>query len=115
VRFLGRRVYLGAAVVMASALALTLQRASAVWAATAIPARTLRRWGRWWRTELTASALFIALQGRLMPPVDATMLPCSLLDRLAGTAIERLNATLRLLAPVTTRTVIDGARFLRGG
>lgn len=99
--------------VVASALALTLQRAAAVWAATAIPARTLKRWGRWWRTDFTASALFIALRGRLVPPVDPAKLPCSLVNRLAGTAAERLEAALRLLAPVTTHTVIDGARFLR--
>jgi len=100
--------------VVASALALTLRRASAVWAATEIPARTLKRWARWWRVELPTTSFFIALQGLLVPPVDPATLPCSLVERLGGTAAEQLTAALRLLAPLTTRSVVDGARFLRG-
>ena len=113
VRFLGRRFYLGAVVVVASALALRLRRASAVWAATEIPARTLKRWARWWRVELPSTSFFIALQGLLVPPVDPARLPCSLVERLGGAAAEQLTAALRLLAPVTTGSVVDGARFVR--
>jgi hypothetical protein len=113
VRFLGRRFYLGAVVVVASALALTLRRASAVWAATEIPARTVKRWARWWRVELPTTSFFIVLQGLLVPPVARATLPCSLLERLGGGASEQLTAALRLLAPLTTGSVVDGARFLR--
>jgi hypothetical protein len=79
-----------------------------------VPARTLRRWARWWREELTATSLFAALSGLLASPLDASRLPCSLLERLAGSAVEQVGALLKLLAPLTTGSVVDGARFLRG-
>jgi hypothetical protein len=118
--FLGRRVYLGAVVIVASALALMLQRAAATLEAgagrraTVVPARTLGRWGRWWKQGLTATSLFAALSGLLASPVDASRLPSSLLERLAGGAVEQVMALLKLLAPLTTGSVTDGARFLRG-
>lgn len=112
--FLGRRVYLGAVVIVASALALTFRQAAARRTATQVPARTLRRWARWWRQELTATSLFTALSGLLASPIDASRLPCSLLERLAGSAVEQVGALLKLLAPLTTGSVVDGARFLRG-
>jgi hypothetical protein len=43
VRFLGRRVYLGAVVIVASAVALTRLTAAAAVRATGVPARTTRR------------------------------------------------------------------------
>lgn len=109
--FLGRRVYLGVVVIVASALA-WLQRAAAH-SATQVPARTLRRWAAWWQTELPVTGLFVALRGLLASPVDAARLPCSLLERLAGGATEQITALLKLLAPLTTGSVTDGARFLR--
>jgi hypothetical protein len=54
------------------------------------------------------------LSGLLASPVEASRLPCSLLERLAGSAVDQLTALLRLLAPLTTGSVADGARFLRG-
>lgn len=114
--FLGRRVYLGAVVLVASALAqllATTASAAARVPAMQVPARTLRRWSRWWQTELTVTGLFVALRGLLASPVDAARLPCSLLERLAGGAAEQITALLKLLAPLTTGSVADGARFLR--
>lgn len=77
------------------------------------PARTLRRWSRWWQTELPVTGLFVALRGLLASPVDTARLPCSLLDRLTGGAVEQVTAMLKLLAPLTTGSVADGAQFLR--
>jgi hypothetical protein len=120
VRFLGRRVYLGAAVLVASALAVLLPGVAAVQQATAIPARTVRRWRTWWRRDFTVSRVFVALAGRVMPPLETAALPLSLLDRLPGTATARLEAALRLLSPLTTRSPTtcaapDLSRFLRSG
>lgn len=117
--FLGRRVYLGAVVLVAGALAQLLATMATATAAahipaTQVPARTLRRWSRWWQTELTVTGLFVALRGLLASPVDAARLPCSLLERLAGGAVEQITALLKLLAPLTTGSVADGARLLRG-
>jgi hypothetical protein len=81
--------------------------------ATQVPARTLRRWARWWQTELPVTGLFVALRGRFASPVETARLPCSLLDRLAGGAAQQITALLKLLAPLTTGSVADSARFLR--
>jgi hypothetical protein len=114
--FLGRRVYLGAVVLLASVIA-RLRRTMACPTTqvptTQVPARTLRRWARWWQTEFTATALFATLRGRLVSPVDEAGLPCSLLERLTGGAVEQVTALLKLLAPLTTGSVPDGARCLR--
>ncbi len=56
VRFLGRRVYIGAVVIVASVAALAAASAQRV---TGVPARTLRRWIRWWRGPFTTSAPFV--------------------------------------------------------
>jgi hypothetical protein len=114
--FLGRRVYLGVVVLVASAIAQLLSAtapAAAPSAATQVPARTLRRWSRWWQSELTQTGLFVALRGLLASPVDAARLPSSLLERFSGGAAEQITALLKLLAPLTTGSVADDARFLR--
>ena len=46
VRFLGRRVYLGAVVIVAAAVALVAATAAAATRSTGVPARTARRWLR---------------------------------------------------------------------
>lgn len=115
VRFLGRRFYLGAVVLVASTLALTPQRASALKAKTGVPARTVQRWLEWWQTEFTATGLFLALAGRIIPPLDRARLPGLLLERLEGTAAERVLAAMRLLGPLTTTSMPDMTRFQRDG
>lgn len=114
VRFLGRKVYVGAVVLLASALALLVRGATELRLSTGIPSRTVGRWGGWWRTEIPVTALFLALAGHLVPPLDTATLPLSLLERLTGTAVERLVSALRLFSPLTTRSVPEGARCLRG-
>jgi hypothetical protein len=113
-RFLGRRVYVGAAVIAASVVALAIQRASAARRATGVPARTLGRWSAWWRGPFTATAVFVAISSRLVPRLDTAMLPRSILDRLGGDALARVRRVLEQLAPLTTTSVADGSRFLRG-
>jgi hypothetical protein len=115
VRFLGRRFYLGAVVLVASTLALTLQRASALKAKTGVPTRTVQRWLGWWQTEFTATGLFLALAGRIIPPLERARLPGSLLERLEGMAAERVLAAMRLLGPLTTTSMPDMTRFQRDG
>ena len=91
VRFLGRRVYLGLAVVLCEALA--------------VPLRTLQRWRRWWREDFMQTPLWQAMCARFMPPVSAQGLPGELLARFAGEATEALQRLLRFLAPLTVRAV----------
>ena len=115
VRFLGRRVYLGATVIVASAIALVISTASAIRRATGIPARTTRRWLGWWHGAFTTTSVFADLSARLVPAVSRSTLPTSLLERLSGDEpARRVQKLLGWLAPITTASTPHGARFLRG-
>jgi hypothetical protein len=114
VRFLGRRVYAGAVVIVASVVGLAHKSARATTRATAVPARTTRRWLRWWRGPFVITAVFVELAARLVPAVDRLRLPTSILERLAVGASDRVQRMLGWLAPITTTTAVDGSRWLRG-
>lgn len=109
-RFLGRRVYLGVVVIVASLVAQALGAAGAK--AAGVPRRTARRWLAWWRGPFLVSEAFLALRARLVG-VDVAAVPTSIVERLPGTAEEQTRAMLHLLAPLTTGSVLDGARFTR--
>lgn len=111
-RFLGRRVYVGAVVVAASIIGLLLQAAGALRKATGVPARTVGRWRSWWQGPFLSTEVFLALRARLVE-VAVTALPASILDRLPGTGEQRMKSMLLLLAPLTTDSVRKGTRFLR--
>jgi hypothetical protein len=114
VRFLGRRVYVGAIVIVASVVALVQAIASAATRATGVPARTTRRWLRWWRGPFVETPVFVEISGRLVPAVERRSLPTSILERLLGPATARVQSLLAWLAPITTTTTVDGSRFVRG-
>jgi hypothetical protein len=103
-RFLGRKVYLGAVVVVVSAMrhGATPVRVARLQALVGTSPRTLTRWRRWWRDVFARSRFWRAAAGRFGTPVTRELLPLSLLDRFAGDARDRLVATLRLLGPITT-------------
>jgi hypothetical protein len=107
VRYLGRRVYLGAVVVLVTAMlgGITATRAAQLREWLGVNVRTLKRWRVWWRETFVASAFWRGAQGRFMPPVAIEALPASLLERFAGDERTRLLHTLGFLAPVTTRRV----------
>jgi hypothetical protein len=114
VRFLGRRVYVGAVVILVSAVALAVATASAVTRTTGVPARTTRRWLRWWRGPFTTTAPFVDLSARLVPAPDRCRLPTSLLERLGRNRTSCLAKLMTWLAPITTTSCPDGSRFVRG-
>jgi hypothetical protein len=105
VRYLGRRVYLGAVVVLVTALSggITAPRAAQLRAWLGVSVRTLKRWRAWWQETFVVSAFWRGAQGRFMPPVATTALPASLLERFAGDERTRLVHALTFLTPVTTR------------
>jgi len=113
VRFLGRRVYLGAAVIAASVIALAAATARACQRTTGISAKTLRRWLRWWRGPFTTTAVFVELSSRILPGISLATLPTSLLAQFAGDASSRIGALLAWLTPLTTVSSPDGSRFVR--
>jgi hypothetical protein len=125
-RFLGRRVYLGVVVVVASmvAQAMALSARVAI-AATGMPLRTLRRWGRWWRVTLPKLPVWLELRARFVPPPpDEADLPRSLVARLSGDGARPedgcggsvneggLLLAACHLAPATTNLVVEGSRFV---
>ncbi len=114
VRFLGRRVYLGAVVIVASVVALAAATAAEIPKRTGIAPRTTRRWVAWWRGPFAETDVFKQLGARLLPPPVRRALPTSILERFAGEAEAKLTALLSCLAPLTTKSVPDGSRFVRG-
>jgi hypothetical protein len=113
VRFLGRRVYVGAIVVLASAVALAAATVSSGVRTTGIPARTTRRWLRWWRGPFTTTGPFVDLSARLVPAPARGRIPTSLLERL-GVGPAAIAKLLVWLAPLTTASCPEASRFLRG-
>jgi hypothetical protein len=104
VRFLGRRVYLAAVVVLVSAMTggVTAKRAALMEEWVGVTRRTLQRWRAWWLRTFPATPFWKGARGRLMPPVEEERLPASLLERFAECA-PRLEACLCFLAPLTAR------------
>jgi hypothetical protein len=113
-RFLGRRVYVGAVVILASIVALMELAVTAARRATGVPARTLRRWGGWWQGPFVVMPVFVELSGLLVPAVDRDRLPASLLERVAVPFPASLQKLLGGLAPITTASCPDASRFVRG-
>jgi len=115
VRFLGRRVYLEAVVMLACVLSLC----GGDVAAAGVPMRTVRRWLGWWSSIFPSLPTWVELRARFAPPPpDESSLPLSLLEQLAAAlgpldAEKILLAAARLIAPVTTQSCPDASRFVR--
>jgi hypothetical protein len=104
VRFLGRRVYLGAVVVLACVLRYgpTPTRVARLREVLGVSGDTLRRWHRWWRTAFVRTAFWRAARARFVPPLDEATLPATLLARFPGEADTAMVALLRFLTPLST-------------
>lgn len=104
VRFLGRRVYVGAVVIVASVVAMMSAAASEASRVTGIAARTMRRWLRWWRGPFTETSTFVQISSRMVPAVSRRLLPVSIVERLGGSDEGRVRHFLGWLQPLTTMT-----------
>lgn len=102
-RFLGRKVYLGAMVVLISAMqsALTPERMKRLKVLVGVSRRTVLRWRDWWRTVFAMSPFWRAHRG-LAPGAREADLPASLLESFDGAALRQLISLLRFLTPITT-------------
>ncbi len=102
-RFLGRKVFLGAMVVLISAMQSGLNRArmKRLKEQVGVSRRTVLRWRDWWRTVFAASPFWRAHRA-LAPAANTADLPASLLQSFAGAVEQQLISLLRFLAPVTT-------------
>lgn len=116
VRFLGRRIYLGAVVVLAAAL----QQGSNRWRAHrlrelfGVSLQTLARWRVWWQEAFVESGFWKAAKAAFSPAVAEALAPGSLLERFGGDELERLAALLRFLAPLSVPAEYAPDRRRRG-
>jgi len=102
--YLGRRVYVGVVLVLASILVsgLTPRRLVRVQADLGVSAQTVRRWRQWWQNGFVESRFWAARRGWLVPPVAVLDLPNDLVGRFVRRpGISRLLALLRFLSPLT--------------
>jgi hypothetical protein len=109
-RFLGRKVYLGAMVVLISAMqsGLNPARMKRLKALVGVSRRTVLRWRDWWHTVFAMSPFWRAHRG-LAPSASTADLPASLLKSFAGTTLQQLISLLRFLVPITTgRGILQG-------
>jgi hypothetical protein len=107
VRFLGRKVYVGALVIVASiagraALGVGRRARRPI---EGVPARTVRRWLGWWQTVFALGAFWLEARALFATPVAIADLPASLLGRFGRPGVEVLEKLLRFIAPVTTDSV----------
>jgi hypothetical protein len=112
VRFLGRKVYLGAVVVLAMALAHGPSKTSVTKLSSllGITRRTLVRWQRWWSAMFATSRFWTSLRGRFVPAANEAELPASMLSRVVVTDDEpAVVVLLRLLGPITTRPGLEAS------
>jgi hypothetical protein len=102
-RFLGRRVYLAAIVVLIAIIqsGASASRCERLAEIIPVPPRTVARWRRWWCDEFPATPFWQIARARLMPPVVEPCLPASLIERFTGDERERLIALLRFIGPIT--------------
>jgi hypothetical protein len=107
-RFLGRKVYLGALVVLIETMrqGATEARVQHLTELVGVSRRTLARWREWWRVAFVASRFWKAASAAFMPPVDQGRLPTSMLERFEGDAAAKLLALLRWLGPITGGTAM---------
>jgi len=121
-RFLGRRVYVEAVVLVASVVALLLGAAGSAGKVTEVPVRTLKRWAVWWQEVFPQSRAWQEIQALLVPSPEQALLPQSLYERLeqelsrggsARSPGEICVIAAQLLAPCTTPSLPSASRFVR--
>jgi len=109
-RFLSRRVYVAAVVVLITALrqGATAARVKQLHAIVGVSRRTVERWRQWWLEQYPRSSFWRWASGQLATPVDEQTLPLSLLEsfRKPG-AEERTIDLLRFILPLTTTSVLQ--------
>ena len=115
VRFLGRKVYLSALVILVTALEHGLSPRRRQWLIETLDLwpQTIARWRRWWQEVFPAGGCWQAGRGHFVPPMEVSRLPGALLGRFRGDDLEaRLCPLLAFLLPETTGSCPD---YLPGG
>ncbi len=109
-RFLGRKVFMGAVVVLMSAMrhGATTKRIAQLRNLVGVSRRTVERWREWWLNGFVRSPFWKAARGLLRAPIDEKQLPLSLLRSFSGQSDkEKLIELLRFLLPLTTSEIVQ--------
>jgi hypothetical protein len=109
-RFLGRRVFAGAIVVLISAMrhGATAKRMAQLREIVCVSRRTVERWRQWWLRDFARSPFWKGVRGMLRQPVEQGMLPLSLLEAFSSEdAKGSLVDLLRLILPLTTSSAFQ--------
>lgn len=116
VRFLGRKVYLGAVVVVATVMrhGVTAVRMERLRGLFGVSAKTVKRWRAFWQETVAASDFWMLEKARFMPPITSLTLPMALLARFEGTGLEPLAELLRFISPITTQSASSIALVFEG-
>ena len=109
VRFLGRKVYLKALVILLTAMRQgpTPRGFQELRRLFDVSRRTLVRWQTWWQETFPKLAFWKSARARFIPPLDEGAMPSSLITAFgAHASVEKLLLLLRFISPVTTRTTL---------
>jgi hypothetical protein len=113
VRFLGRKVYLGAVVVLVSAMRQgpTPRRVRELSQLFGADRRTIARWQVFWREHFPQTSFWKVARGRLAPAVEIVLLPRSLVEAFVrgDDPCQDWGQLLRFLSPIT----ITGALLIK--
>ena len=105
VRFLGRKVYLGAVVILISAMRQgpTPRRVRELSTLFGVDRATIARWQAFWRDYVPETPFWKLARARLVPVVDVLVLPLSVLEAFHRTKdpCQDWGYLLRFLSPLT--------------
>lgn len=104
IRFLGRKVYWSAVVILTSALrhGINDHRLHILRGHLQIDRRTLERWRQWWLGTFVKSDFWKSARARFTPPVCEATLPFSLCEAFGIEPEDQLLRLLHFLGPMTT-------------
>jgi len=106
VRFLGRKVYLGAIVVLAAAMRQgpTPRRVHELSTLLGADRRTIARWQIFWRERIPQTVFWKLARARFLPAIEIVTLPLSLLDGFlrGDDRCDGWGRLLTFLSPITT-------------
>ncbi len=114
VRFLGRKVYLGAVVVLVAAMRQgpSPRRVRELSGFFGADRRTIARWQVFWREHFPQTPFWKVARARFVRMEEIAILPLSLLDAFrCGDDPGRWKRLLRLLSPITTTGGLTNAVF----
>jgi hypothetical protein len=107
VRFLGRKVYLGAVVVLVSAMRQgpTPRRVRELSRLFGVDEATIARWQSFWRDHIPQTPFWKIARARLAPTFEIVAFPLSILEAFTrgGDQHEGWANLLRFLSPITVR------------